>query len=281
MLCARLEAERQGGLRFEISFFRSDGGVETQAVSAALPARDAARVFRLFREKLGLIDPGFGDRFARCSPHRTLSRWRSSRPTFCASVKSTACVEELAALIDCAGKPARRRPRLPARSAGKLHPRTRGETEASCRSQASRRGVDPGHRKENVYQAAVVARTFSGTLRDGRPQARSMTNAGWQTPWRSGPIRLFAASSHRRDRCAPRCAADAVPLAEGVASHRSRRRPGAHFARMVARNGSESDERSAITTASKATTAYASGFSARAFMAARALPRWYLHGVFA
>ncbi|MGP0040276.1 MAG: Y-family DNA polymerase [Rhodomicrobium sp.] len=99
MLCARLEAGRQGGLKFEISFFRSDGGVETQAVSAALPTRDAPRIMRLFREKLGLIDPGFGVDLAMLAAPNTepLDERQSS---ILQSGQNTACLEELASLID-------------------------------------------------------------------------------------------------------------------------------------------------------------------------------------
>ncbi len=99
MLCARLEAGRQGGLRFELSFFRADGGVETQAVTAALPTRDAARIMRLFREKLGLIDPGFGvDLAMLTAPHtEPLDERQASVLT---AGQHAACVEELAALID-------------------------------------------------------------------------------------------------------------------------------------------------------------------------------------
>ena len=99
MLCERLETGRQGGLRFEMSFFRSDGGMETQAVTAALPTRDAARIARLFREKLALIDPGFGvDLAMLAAPHtEPLDERQESvlRPG-----QHAACVEELAALID-------------------------------------------------------------------------------------------------------------------------------------------------------------------------------------
>jgi protein ImuB len=99
MLCERLEAGRQGGLRFEMSFFRSDGGVETQAVTAALPTRDAARIMRLFREKLALIDPGFGvDLAMLAAPHtEPLDEQQAS---VLKAGQYTACVEELAALID-------------------------------------------------------------------------------------------------------------------------------------------------------------------------------------
>ena len=99
MLCERLEAGRQGGLRFEMSFFRSDGGMETQAVTAALPTRDAARIMRLFREKLALIDPGFGvDLAMLVAPHtEPLDEQQAS---VLKAGQYTACVEELAALID-------------------------------------------------------------------------------------------------------------------------------------------------------------------------------------
>ncbi|MGO9170600.1 MAG: hypothetical protein ACLP7P_01350 [Rhodomicrobium sp.] len=98
-LCARLEAQRQGGLTFEINFFRSDGSVQTLAVSAALPTRDAARMMRLFREKLGFIDPGFGVDLAMLAvPHaEPLDERQSSILT---AGQNAACVEELAALID-------------------------------------------------------------------------------------------------------------------------------------------------------------------------------------
>jgi protein ImuB len=99
MLCERLEAGRQGGLRFEMSFFRSDGGVERQAVTAALPTRDAARIMRLFREKLALIDPGFGvDLAMLAAPHTEPLDERQE--SVLKAGQYTACVEELAALID-------------------------------------------------------------------------------------------------------------------------------------------------------------------------------------
>ena len=99
MLCARLQAERQGGQRFEVSFFRCDGSAQTQAVSTALPVRDAARVFRLFREKLGLIDPGFGiDVAALAATH--VEPLEAQQANILRKVKSTACAEELAVLID-------------------------------------------------------------------------------------------------------------------------------------------------------------------------------------
>jgi protein ImuB len=98
-LCARLETGRQGGLVFEISFFRADGGVQSQAVSAALPTRDARRIMRLFREKLGLIDSGFGIDMAMLAVPQVelLDEQQSS---ILRNRQSAACMEELAALID-------------------------------------------------------------------------------------------------------------------------------------------------------------------------------------
>ncbi|MGO8955491.1 MAG: Y-family DNA polymerase, partial [Rhodomicrobium sp.] len=99
MLCARLEAQRRGGLTFEISFFRSDGGVQALAVSAALPTRNAARIMRLFREKLGFIDPGFGVDLAMLAvPHTEPLDGRQA--SVLTAGQHAACVEELAALID-------------------------------------------------------------------------------------------------------------------------------------------------------------------------------------
>ena len=99
MLCERLQVERQGGQRFEVSFFRCDGSVQTEAVSTALPVRDAARVFRLFREKLGMIDPGFGiDVVALAATH--VEPLEAHQANILRRVKSAACAEELAVLID-------------------------------------------------------------------------------------------------------------------------------------------------------------------------------------
>jgi protein ImuB len=99
MLCRRLEAERQGGLSFEVSFFRSDGGVQSQSVSTALPVRDPVRVMRLFREKLGFIDPGFGIDLAMISALK-VEPLENDQRSILQSENSAACMEELAALID-------------------------------------------------------------------------------------------------------------------------------------------------------------------------------------
>ena len=59
-LCARLEAEGQGGRRFEVAFHRVDGKALSLAVGLSLAGRDARRIARLFQPKLETVDPGFG-----------------------------------------------------------------------------------------------------------------------------------------------------------------------------------------------------------------------------
>ncbi|KAI94132.1 protein imuB [Rhodomicrobium udaipurense JA643] len=99
MLCRRLERERHGGLTFEVSFFRADGGVEGQTVTTALPCRDPARVMRLFREKLPLIDPGFGIDSAMIFASR-VEPLEARQSNILRKVQGEASLEDLAALID-------------------------------------------------------------------------------------------------------------------------------------------------------------------------------------
>ncbi len=66
-----LMQRRQGGRTFEASFFRADGAVRRIAVETGRPAREAASVMRLFKERLETladpIDPGFGFDLIRLS----------------------------------------------------------------------------------------------------------------------------------------------------------------------------------------------------------------------
>ena len=61
---AQLNERSQGGRRFEVSLFRSDGHVARLAVDTGAPTRDSALLMRLIRERIdGLsdpLDPGFG-----------------------------------------------------------------------------------------------------------------------------------------------------------------------------------------------------------------------------
>ncbi len=98
-LCARLETKRQGGKQYEISFFKCDGGVETQSIKTALPVRDAERIFRLFREKLGLVDPGFGIDVATLAALH-VEPLEAQQANILRKANGGSCAEDLAVLID-------------------------------------------------------------------------------------------------------------------------------------------------------------------------------------
>ena len=60
----QLSERGQGGRRFEVSLFRSDGHVARLAIETGQPTRDGALLNRLFRERIDALsdplDPGFG-----------------------------------------------------------------------------------------------------------------------------------------------------------------------------------------------------------------------------
>lgn len=59
-LCTRLEAEGQGGRRFELCFHRLDGVAQGLVIGLSLPGREPGAIVRLFTPKLDTVDPGFG-----------------------------------------------------------------------------------------------------------------------------------------------------------------------------------------------------------------------------
>ena len=59
-LCARLEKARQGARRLELVLYRVDGTTAGAAIGTGRPVRDADHLERLFAEKLGTLDAGFG-----------------------------------------------------------------------------------------------------------------------------------------------------------------------------------------------------------------------------
>lgn len=62
--CARLAERDQGGRRFAVRLYRSDGAMRDLAVETGAPVRDPAVVLRLFDERIETLadplDPGFG-----------------------------------------------------------------------------------------------------------------------------------------------------------------------------------------------------------------------------
>lgn len=59
-LCRLLEQDQRGARRLLLHAYRVDGAVQTLAIGTNLPNRDPRHLFRLFRDRLDGIEPGFG-----------------------------------------------------------------------------------------------------------------------------------------------------------------------------------------------------------------------------
>ena len=59
-LCIGLEAAGLGARRLTLALYRVDNSTATLAVGTSRPCRDVSQLLRLFAEKVGHIDPGFG-----------------------------------------------------------------------------------------------------------------------------------------------------------------------------------------------------------------------------
>jgi protein ImuB len=59
-LCDQLLRRDQGGRRFDLVAYRSDGTIDAQQVGTGTPSRDPAHLARLFAERIEKIAPGFG-----------------------------------------------------------------------------------------------------------------------------------------------------------------------------------------------------------------------------
>ena len=59
-LCERLDRAGQGCRRLELTLCRVDGSAQSVGIGTAGPARDAAHLARLYAERLGHLDAGFG-----------------------------------------------------------------------------------------------------------------------------------------------------------------------------------------------------------------------------
>ena len=59
-LCALLAREQRGARALTLACSRVDGSVQHLAIGTARPSRDAAHLFRLFRDRLDAVAPGFG-----------------------------------------------------------------------------------------------------------------------------------------------------------------------------------------------------------------------------
>jgi protein ImuB len=97
-LCARLEAQGQGGRRFEICFHRLDGKALPLVVGLALPGRDPVRIAKLVAPKLETVDPGFGIEVVTLTAHDVESI--SNRQASLDAVRQATVEEGLAPLVD-------------------------------------------------------------------------------------------------------------------------------------------------------------------------------------
>ena len=59
-LCKQFEQASVGARKLEISLYRVDGSVDRTAIGTSRPNRDNPKLMKLFEEKLGELDPGFG-----------------------------------------------------------------------------------------------------------------------------------------------------------------------------------------------------------------------------
>lgn len=59
-LCRLLEQDQRGARQLDLHAYRVDGTVQTLSIGTVRPNRDPAHLFRLFRDKLDGINPGFG-----------------------------------------------------------------------------------------------------------------------------------------------------------------------------------------------------------------------------
>lgn len=99
-LCTSLSAAGLGAQNFTFQAFHSDGGVSAVSVNAARPTRAPAHVFRLFREKIDRIAPGFGIDLLLLEAARTGPMETGSRPLSGDLAGGNFDVEALAVLAD-------------------------------------------------------------------------------------------------------------------------------------------------------------------------------------
>lgn len=59
-LCRQFEQAGVGARRLEIALYRVDGSVDRTVIGTSRPNRDNPKLMKLFQEKLGELDPGFG-----------------------------------------------------------------------------------------------------------------------------------------------------------------------------------------------------------------------------
>ncbi|HZV20042.1 MAG TPA: DNA polymerase Y family protein [Hyphomicrobiales bacterium] len=259
MLCARLEARHKGGMRFKLSFFRADGEVQTQTVSVAMASRDPAKLFRLFREKLGCIDPGFGVDAAMIEALQ-VEPLEAQQKGFLRKNRQAGGIEKLAALIDALEN------RLGKGRVYKVQPVKSYIPERAVKRVAPLPSFEPSHRG-----------------RGSRPQKKEGARNGklWE---RMGerPIRLFA-NPQPIDVTAMLPDAPPILFRWRKAVHRVIRADGPErIAPEWWRGKEEADENERVRDYYRVESSHGMRFWVfrEGFYGANRSPRWFLHGIF-
>lgn len=127
-LCRRLAKTRQGARRLELVLYRADGTCAGTTIGTSRPVRDAGHLERLFREKLEILDPGFGIEVMTLAA--TLANGLEAQQGDLAT-DGTATEEGLARLIDRLGN------RLGPANVARLVPQASHIPEKACREVAA------------------------------------------------------------------------------------------------------------------------------------------------
>jgi protein ImuB len=252
-LVAVLERRGEGGRLFQVALFRTDGAVHRLEIGTGAPLRDPPRVRRLFEERLAVLgdacDPGFGYDMVRlaalvterCDPAQT-------------GLAGSDHAEELAHLIDRLGA------RFGLRNVTRLRPRDTHVPENAVTAVPAHAVSSPSLTKEGAESLELDALSATRPLRLFEPPERVEATA--EVP--DGPPVQF---SWRRVR-------HRIVQAEGperIAMQWWRDDCGNALTRDYFRVESHDGMRAWL---------YREGLYDRE-IEPPALPRWFLHGLFA
>ncbi len=202
-LCERLGQAQRGCRRLDLTLYRVDGSLQTVSVGTSAPARDAAHLARLFAERLGTLDAGFGveamvlaapvteplgavqiDRPARAS-----SRPKADRPSKDSSSRPKA---------DRRAKPVSSRPEADRRAKPVS---SRPEADRRAKPASSRPEADRRQKDSNIsplldrlgnrlgFDQVVALRPRESFLPEYAVETVPAAAGDGDIPWRPGPVR--------------------------------------------------------------------------------------------
>ena len=199
-LCRQFEQAGVGARKLEIALYRVDGSADRTAIGTSRPNRDNPKLMKLFEEKLGELDPGFGvELMILAAPE--VEAWTGTQDA----------LPEAGALARLAGGGRHDRSRRPAGAAP-----GRGERGAPAAARQPSARARAGRRPVCVQPAADGAWRRLAALKGARPTRLLQ---------RPEPVEVTAFCPTIRR---------VIPLAPACPPHRARRRAGADRRRMVA-----------------------------------------------